>query len=79
MSKLSALLLALAALIAPTCADAQLWPSGPIRIIVPFPPGGSVDVVARLAQVGLAPRLTCAGRLLNLPWKNSGRNECRDW
>ena len=39
------------------CAQAQSWPSGPIRIIVPFPPGGSVDAVARLAQAGLGQRL----------------------
>jgi tripartite-type tricarboxylate transporter receptor subunit TctC len=38
-------------------AHAQTWPSGPIRIIVPFPAGGSVDAVARLAQSGLQPRL----------------------
>ena len=29
-------------------ASAQSWPSGPIRIIAPFPPGGSVDTIARL-------------------------------
>jgi tripartite-type tricarboxylate transporter receptor subunit TctC len=27
---------------------AQLWPSGPIRIIVGFPPGGGTDVLARV-------------------------------
>jgi tripartite-type tricarboxylate transporter receptor subunit TctC len=48
--------LALATL-APLAAHAQTWPSGPIRIIVPFPPGGSVDAIARLAQAGLAQRL----------------------
>lgn len=36
---------------------AQSWPSGTIRIIVPFPPGGSVDALARLAQPQLERRL----------------------
>jgi tripartite-type tricarboxylate transporter receptor subunit TctC len=38
-------------------ARAEAWPDGPIRIVVPFAPGGSTDAVARLAAPGLQQRL----------------------
>ena len=41
------LVLALAAATLATGAFAQAWPSKPVRIVVPYPPGGAVDVVTR--------------------------------
>ena len=39
-----------AVLFAVTAAAAQEWPSKPIRWVVSFPPGGSVDLVSRILQ-----------------------------
>ena len=36
---------------------AETWPSRPIRMIVPFPPGGSNDIVGRLVAAQLTDRL----------------------
>ncbi|GGC70137.1 MFS transporter [Siccirubricoccus deserti] len=53
------LLLALAAggLAAPAIGRAQAWPDRPIRLIVPWPPGGSTDTIARIFQAKLAEAL----------------------
>ena len=49
LHKLIVMGLALAA----SCALAQDYPDKPVRLVVPFPPGGSVDLVARLVGKSL--------------------------
>jgi tripartite-type tricarboxylate transporter receptor subunit TctC len=38
------------ALALPFAAKAQEWPAGLIKLIVPFPPGGTLDQIARFVQ-----------------------------
>ncbi|WP_198972887.1 tripartite tricarboxylate transporter substrate binding protein [Xylophilus sp. ASV27] len=44
------------ALAAPLCL-AQAWPARPVRLVVPFPPGGLIDNMARLVGTRLAQEL----------------------
>ena len=58
MQRLIAVLALAASAFAPALAHAQAsWPDRPIRLIVPFPAGGQLDVVARLIAERLSPAL----------------------
>ena len=47
----------LPALLAAPAALAQAWPNRQVRVIVPWPPGGSTDVLARLLAAAMEARL----------------------
>jgi tripartite-type tricarboxylate transporter receptor subunit TctC len=65
------ILLAVAAFALALCAHAQSYPSKPIRIIVPFGPGGFTDVAARIVQKELAPVIGQAIVIENKPGAGS--------
>ena len=55
--RLSRCLIAAALCCAASAASAQAYPDKPIRVIVPYPPGGTTDFVVRLAQNRLQAQL----------------------
>jgi tripartite-type tricarboxylate transporter receptor subunit TctC len=50
-------LIGFAAALAASAAIAQGWPTKPVRFIVPYPPGGGTDVIARIVQHRLSEAL----------------------
>src|SRR5882672_10267520 len=58
---------AIASLAAPSSASAQSYPAHPVRAIVPFPPGGATDIVARPILQELSKRLGQQFLVENVP------------
>ncbi|MEP7099460.1 MAG: tripartite tricarboxylate transporter substrate binding protein, partial [Burkholderiales bacterium] len=56
-SRSIALAIAAFAFASPLTALAQAFPSKPITIVVPYPPGGTTDALARLMQEPLQKQL----------------------
>src|SRR5687768_15969520 len=54
---LRTLTLILASLTLASIAQAAAWPERAVRIIIPWPPGGSTDIVGRILAADLSPRL----------------------
>jgi tripartite-type tricarboxylate transporter receptor subunit TctC len=51
----------------PRAALAAEWPTKVIRVLVPFPPGGAIDAIARLLGNSLSPMLGQAIVIENRP------------
>lgn len=62
----AAILLALCAAL-PSFAQAQAYPTRPVRLIIAFPPGGSSDVVGRLIAEGATEALGQSVLIENVP------------
>jgi tripartite-type tricarboxylate transporter receptor subunit TctC len=60
-----------AALAAPIAALAQDLPRGPVRIVVPFPPGAATDALARMVASQLSGRLERSFIVENKPGANT--------
>jgi tripartite-type tricarboxylate transporter receptor subunit TctC len=57
LSRRQALLSTAAAIAAPAAFAQAPWPAKPIRLVVPYPPGGSSDIIARMIGNTLADAL----------------------
>jgi tripartite-type tricarboxylate transporter receptor subunit TctC len=57
LKKLTPIMLVFAFALCSGMATAQIYPSKPVRLIIPFPPGGSNDIVGRFIATKLTERL----------------------
>ncbi len=64
-------LTALSATLAPQPASAGDWPARTVRVVVPVPPGGSLDTLARTVAKGLTDKLGQTVVVENLPGAGS--------
>jgi tripartite-type tricarboxylate transporter receptor subunit TctC len=69
--RLSAALMAGATFLIASSVHAQAWPSKPIKVIVPYTPGGFTDITARLVGQKLQDRLGQPVLVENKPGANS--------
>ena len=51
------ILLTIACLLVTATALAQTWPAQPVRMVIPWPPGGGNDILGRMLAEALAPAL----------------------
>ena len=48
------LMIGLALPLSGVAAELQLYPNRPVRVVMPFPPGGGTDIIGRIVAHGLA-------------------------
>ncbi len=67
----------LAGCIAAAPAGAQNYPDHPVKIVVPYPPGGPADTVARVTTAGLGAELGGTVVIENVPGAGGRRRPRR--